>query len=1411
MEVDEEVGGGNPPPPQDIPDADEGKDICLDNSKPTEGENIEAIKKFIEEQEKEILELQAEVKPSTSKMSEQESELNESFDLDASKYNEKEAVLSLNKDMTMGSVEETAMVASDVMNIILSESEAKLAKKNLGQKSPKAGNSSSEKVNSGSMALSVGSRVEAKDFSELWYPAHIAEVDYDEMEVLVHYDNIANKHDEWINVSSPRLRPFESGRVAPAPAAGAAGNPVTVKEEPKVEERAKATTFAVGDRCLARWRDNRRFMATVHAELENGKYEVVFDDGVHWTCGISRLSKMREAPGTLHVDTGGAASPAAPSPDPAAAPTPPYHTHLFDPARDYLGSKSERRERKRKLNIKEIFNIGQKKKKVEGIEKPQRKRAVVKKKVAPAVVPLVVKTEVKTELPDAVAAIIGTVQPEAEQLDAVKPKAEKPDIAAPETVAPGPEVSEHTLEVTVVDPNAVDDNTEDDDTMEGVKLEIKEELLEAIKTEELEEEPGPSISDDVMENISRTITKLEDDLVKVSSPKRERSEGGGEREKKKSAKKSKLRLKHEIKVKEEVQKVKSELETMKSELEQIKKRASLSLLKGDKKRAPEELAAPAPGEWCCKWVNGQPVGAVSELDGDDGKGGLPRRSVQRSCNEGQAAPGEWCCKWVNGQPVGAVSELDGDDGKGGLPRRSVQRSCNEGQAAPGEWCCKWVNGQPVGAVSELDGDDGKGGLPRRSVQRSCNEGQAAPGEWCCKWVNGQPVGAVSELDGDDGKGGLPRRSVQRSCNEGQAAPGEWCCKWVNGQPVGAVSELDGDDSKGGLPRRSVQSYGRVKEGQAAPGEWCCKWVNGQPVGAVSELDGDDGKGGLPRRSVQVEDTRLPEGWTKHMVRRSLGSSAGKWDVVLVNPDNKRLHTKTDMVKYLETINDPNLKPYEAALLDFGMHRKLAKRLGWDTTEPEPTSSPPYATVSHSSPIIPSRKMSLKKKVEKMQKFAKKKKRAQAIAYRQTLAAMAANVCKTAEAYEVPPLEDGYVYVGSLKVQIIENLLRCPAEGCFKNFRNNTLIKMHIKHYHRELRKELGATPKVSDLASSRAEVEVEPPRMRFEPELKVPKLKISKKRLEEVHVEPVETVAEAPPEEIVTTPPVSLEPETPKILDSPKLRNALVSKVIKRPRVLLPVKKSEDLFPDMEGVEPVKEPERDLKLEMDPVVAIQTEPAEALDFESEISSYTVSKLPGGTDRRKKGEKKKKTFASIAKAKSSEEEEWCANSDVETRLSFPRSGSPDSKFFDKSLGTPQPQSSESTEDKGQHLYMYNEAGERIRIVHMKREEIINCHCGFREEDGLMIQCELCLCWQHALCHNIQKEAEVPEKYTCSICLNPRRGRRSQRFLHDQDRLYEGLLPGARPCETLKRSHELSGNLLRIEDALHALKVKYHVAT
>ena len=65
----------------------------------------------------------------------------------------------------------------------------------------------------------------------------------------------------------------------------------------------------------------------------------------------------------------------------------------------------------------------------------------------------------------------------------------------------------------------------------------------------------------------------------------------------------------------------------------------------------------------------------------------------------------------------------------------------------------------------------------------------------------------------------------------------------------------------------------------------------------------------------------------------------------------------------------------------------------------------------------------------------------------------------------------------------------------------------------------------------------------------------------------------------------------------------------------------------------------------------------------------------------------------------------------------------------------------------------ENGQIIKIVRMRQEEIINCVCTYGEEDGLMIQCELCLCWQHGTCNGIEKESQVPEKYICYICRNP----------------------------------------------------------
>lgn len=87
-----------------------------------------------------------------------------------------------------------------------------------------------------------------------------------------------SRHDEWINVSSPRLRPIGSTPTTSAPTTpnteliqpfNTEVPIVPYKEDPKHEEKPKVT-FVVGERCLARWRDNRRFIATVHEELGEG-------------------------------------------------------------------------------------------------------------------------------------------------------------------------------------------------------------------------------------------------------------------------------------------------------------------------------------------------------------------------------------------------------------------------------------------------------------------------------------------------------------------------------------------------------------------------------------------------------------------------------------------------------------------------------------------------------------------------------------------------------------------------------------------------------------------------------------------------------------------------------------------------------------------------------------------------------------------------------------------------------------------------------------------------------------------------------------------------------------------------------------------------------------------------------------
>lgn len=106
----------------------------------------------------------------------------------------------------------------------------------------------------GTIKFTINEQIEALDFNQVWSAARIVEIDYEENEVLIHFedDKCSSKPDEWICMDSARLRP-------PQPDA-----PVGSDKK-----------FVLGERCMASWNDARKFPATVQRIIDEGK-EIFF-------------------------------------------------------------------------------------------------------------------------------------------------------------------------------------------------------------------------------------------------------------------------------------------------------------------------------------------------------------------------------------------------------------------------------------------------------------------------------------------------------------------------------------------------------------------------------------------------------------------------------------------------------------------------------------------------------------------------------------------------------------------------------------------------------------------------------------------------------------------------------------------------------------------------------------------------------------------------------------------------------------------------------------------------------------------------------------------------------------------------------------------------------------------------------
>lgn len=501
-------------------------------------------------------------------------------------------------------------------------------------------------------------------------------------------------------------------------------------------------------------------------------------------------------------------------------------------------------------------------------------------------------------------------------------------------------------------------------------------------------------------------------------------------------------------------------------------------------------------------------------------------------------------------------------------------------------------------------------------------------------------------------------------------------------------------------------------------EWYCQWVDDAPVGQETLLDGPDSK----KRAIIVEDVRLPKNFVKYFIERT--NVASKWDVVVHHPSGKRFRSRQEVRIYMEETNEE----YNLANFDFAIHKKKAKEMGVYTYTEEyrkylkslyPTQSEidtmPKATIQPQIPLLP---------------------------------------------YILPGevVNQNWIMMDGFKIQIIDNLLRCPKEGCFKNFRKENLLKIHIKHYHEDLASKITEPPTMTDLAYQRTASQTIEDVVLKSPE-QSPSVKPTKRVLEKMQK--------------ITESKVKTETKTEK---SSILEDALT--------------KSD---------------------------SIKTENTSSNTFYSNAVSAIPAKKSKSSKSKYKTLKRKytKRFLNHPVPNRVSQVETAALEYNEGGQQMPKK----IKLEPEGSAEEEPAVPLVEEVKPQPKYI-NENGEIIKIVRMKQEEVINCLCGICEEDGLMIQCELCLCWQHGYCNNIQKESEVPEKYVCYICRYPDRGRTSMKYIHDQDWLFEGKLPtgdyhAANPklqkrFDVLKKSHTLTGNLLELKRFLHSLKVKMNIA-
>ncbi|XP_018587303.1 PHD finger protein 20-like protein 1 isoform X3 [Scleropages formosus] len=115
------------------------------------------------------------------------------------------------------------------------------------------------------------------------------------------------------------------------------------------------------------------------------------------------------------------------------------------------------------------------------------------------------------------------------------------------------------------------------------------------------------------------------------------------------------------------------------------------------------------------------------------------------------------------------------------------------------------------------------------------------------------------------------------------------------------------------------------------------------------------------------------------------------------------------------------------------------------------------------------------------------------------------------------------------------------------------------------------------------------------------------------------------------------------------------------------------------------------------------------------------------------------------------------------------------------------------------------------------EIVRCICEMDDENGFMIQCEECMCWQHSVCVGLLEDC-VPDLYICYMCRDPPGQRWSAKYQHSKEWLNKGHMYGLpflsenyshQNAKKIVSTHQLLADVFSVKKVLHGLQLKMDI--